>query len=73
MTSDEDLRYIYSTNFMLTRSFLWTAYHLIINVQVLGIKLSEDEMYILLNEIDLNYNGQMELQDYLQVNHRTSI
>lgn len=27
-------------------------------------------MHSLLNEIDLTYNGQMELQDYLQVNHQ---
>ncbi|KAK1117562.1 glycerol-3-phosphate dehydrogenase [Melipona bicolor] len=36
-------------------------------LKVLGIKLNEDEMHTLLNEIDLNYNGQMELQDYLQM------
>lgn len=48
-------------------------YRFVVNVQVLGIKLSEDEMHTLLSEIDLNYNGQMELHDYLQVNHRVYI
>lgn len=36
-------------------------------LKVLGLKLNEDEIHTLLNEIDLNYNGQMELQDYLQM------
>lgn len=45
-------------------------YPLIANVQVLGIRMNQDEMHSLLNEIDLTYNGQMELQDYLQVNHQ---
>lgn len=33
----------------------------------LGIHLHENEMHLLLSEIDLSYNGQMELQDYLQM------
>lgn len=33
--------------------------------------MSQDEMHSLLSEIDVAYNGQMELQDYLQVNHQT--
>ncbi|XP_034942515.1 glycerol-3-phosphate dehydrogenase, mitochondrial isoform X2 [Chelonus insularis] len=36
-------------------------------LKTLGIKLSEDELHLLLSEIDLSYNGQMELQDYLQM------
>ncbi|XP_077281332.1 glycerophosphate oxidase 1 isoform X2 [Temnothorax americanus] len=36
-------------------------------LKVLGIKLIQDEMHSLLNEIDVTYNGQMELQDYLQM------
>lgn len=35
--------------------------------------MSQDEMHSLLSEIDVAYNGQMELQDYLQVNHQTYI
>lgn len=35
--------------------------------------MSQDEMHSLLSEIDVSYNGQMELQDYLQVNHQTHI
>lgn len=42
---------------------------LIADTQVLGIKMTQDEMHSLLSEIDVTYNGQMELQDYLQVNH----
>lgn len=45
-------------------------YRLIADVQVLGIRMNQDEMHSLLNEIDLTYNGQMELQDYLQVNRQ---
>lgn len=33
--------------------------------------MNQDEMHSLLSEIDVAYNGQMELPDYLQVNHQT--
>ncbi|KAK0181922.1 hypothetical protein PV327_000103 [Microctonus hyperodae] len=36
-------------------------------LKTLGIKLNENELHLLLSEIDIQYNGQMELQDYLQV------
>ncbi|XP_044598038.1 glycerol-3-phosphate dehydrogenase, mitochondrial-like isoform X3 [Cotesia glomerata] len=36
-------------------------------LKALGIVLHQDEMHLLLSEIDLSYNGQMELQDYLQL------
>ncbi|KAK0082946.1 hypothetical protein PV325_009598 [Microctonus aethiopoides] len=36
-------------------------------LKTLGIKLLENELHLLLSEIDLSYNGQMELQDYLQL------
>ncbi|XP_011159595.2 glycerol-3-phosphate dehydrogenase, mitochondrial isoform X2 [Solenopsis invicta] len=36
-------------------------------LKVLGIHMNQDEMHSLLNEIDVAYNGQMELQDYLQM------
>ncbi|XP_014207768.1 glycerol-3-phosphate dehydrogenase, mitochondrial isoform X3 [Copidosoma floridanum] len=36
-------------------------------LKALGIKLNESEMHLLLNEVDLSYNGQLELQDYLQM------
>ncbi|XP_033231433.1 glycerol-3-phosphate dehydrogenase, mitochondrial isoform X2 [Belonocnema kinseyi] len=36
-------------------------------LKALGIKLNEAEMHNLLSEIDLSYNGQLELQDYLQM------
>ncbi|KAL2728134.1 hypothetical protein V1477_017410 [Vespula maculifrons] len=36
-------------------------------LKALGIALKEEEMHTLLNEIDLSYNGQLELQDYLQL------
>ncbi|XP_058797659.1 glycerol-3-phosphate dehydrogenase, mitochondrial isoform X2 [Phymastichus coffea] len=32
-----------------------------------GIILSDPEMHLLLNEVDVSYNGQLELQDYLQM------
>lgn len=66
----------YSINFMLNLFFYFLFVYItrvIVDVQVLGIKLKEDEMHTLLNEIDLNYNGQMELQDYLQVNRKAYI
>lgn len=52
-------------------AFWFVVYsHLCLNViQVLGIKLTEDEVHLLLSEIDTGYNGQLELQDYLQVIH----
>lgn len=40
------------------------------DVQVLDIHMNQDEMHSLLSEIDVAYNGQMELQDYLQVNSK---
>lgn len=33
----------------------------------MGLKPSDDELRSILSEIDLMYHGQMELQDYLQV------
>lgn len=63
---------------MLHDTFLYHAsllfnchrYRLIADVQLLGIRMHQDEMHNLLSEIDLAYNGQMELQDYLQVNRQ---
>lgn len=40
------------------------------NVQSLGINMNQDEIRSLMSELDVVYNGQMELQDYLQVNHQ---
>lgn len=33
----------------------------------MGVKPTDDEIRSLLSEIDLTYHGQLELQDYLQV------
>lgn len=33
----------------------------------MGLKPNEDDMHAILSEIDVAYNGQMEIQDYLQV------
>lgn len=33
----------------------------------MGVKPKEDEIHTILSEIDATYHGQMELQDYLQV------
>lgn len=33
----------------------------------MGLKPTDAELSALLSEIDVTYNGQMELQDYLQV------
>lgn len=35
--------------------------------QALKISLTDLELHALVGEIDVSYNGQMELQDYLQV------
>lgn len=62
----------FNDNFYRSPFVYYCSLSIIINyqyIQVLGIRMSQDEMHSLLNEIDLTYNGQMELQDYLQVNH----
>lgn len=33
----------------------------------MGVKPSEDEIRSILSEIDVTYHGQLEIQDYLQV------
>lgn len=33
----------------------------------MGVKPSDDEISAILSEIDVTYHGQLELQDYLQV------
>lgn len=33
----------------------------------MGLKPSDEEISAILSEIDVTYNGQMEIQDYLQV------
>jgi len=35
--------------------------------QSLGMKLTDDEIHTLLSDINVTYNGQLEMADYLQV------
>nr|XP_023023888.1 glycerol-3-phosphate dehydrogenase, mitochondrial isoform X2 [Leptinotarsa decemlineata] len=37
------------------------------SLKKLGIKLTDDEMHTLQSDIDVTYNGQLELSDYLQM------
>lgn len=70
---DLSLTFFHAVSFLSLTCFLYYRCLLIVDVQVLGIRMSQDEMHSLLNEIDSNYNGQMELQDYLQVNQETHL
>lgn len=39
----------------------------------MGLKPSDAELSAILSEIDVTYNGQLELQDYLQVDKARGI